>query len=117
MSLGRAVGRPSPSDAALRGWPIRRAVMLLPAATIELLTETVLDEGADRMDRLFSLRMLLEHDQAEGRSFHRGSTGTGPHLERIANECKDLFISKLARSAVRPYLIAAGIRELDRRKN
>lgn len=57
----------------------------LNGRTLDFLTEVVLDEAANRQDRLFSLNLLI----AEG-------SGSRRALERIAQECRDPFIRKVA---------------------
>ena len=57
----------------------------LNGRTIDFLTEVVLDDAADRQDRLFSLNLLI----AEG-------SGSRRALERISQECHDAFIRKIA---------------------
>jgi hypothetical protein len=83
----------------------------LDRAALEYLTDVVLNEGADRADRLFSLRLLADEALTPPAAFERREPEPMRLLGRIAAECKDGFIRKFALLAVRPHQIAASTAE------
>ncbi|MCI4320553.1 MAG: hypothetical protein L3K17_09660 [Thermoplasmata archaeon] len=86
----------------------------LDRVTLEYLTDVVLNEHADRMDRLFSLRLLADEALAPPAAFLRRDTEAMELLGRIAAECTDSFIRKFALLAVRRHQIAASAAETVR---
>ena len=81
----------------------------LDPATWEFLAEVVLNESTDRVDRLFSLRLLVEELTASQDPFGRADPRPRALLGRIAAECKDPFIRKLALLSVRRTQLAAEV--------
>jgi hypothetical protein len=86
----------------------------LDRATLEYLTDVVLNEQADRIDRLFSLRLLADEALAPAAAFVRRDTEAMDLLGKVAAECKDGFIRKFALLAVRRHQIAASAAETVR---
>jgi hypothetical protein len=82
----------------------------LRPGSIALLTETVLNERADRGDRRFSLQLLLDLEAREARHFAGSHSPVEAALGRIARECRDPFLAGLARTTVEPRLLAAELR-------
>jgi hypothetical protein len=76
-------------------------------AAQDFLTDVVLNEAADRTDRLFSLRMLADEALASPVSFNRREPEAMRVLVRIAAESTDGFIRKFALLTVCPHQIAA----------
>jgi hypothetical protein len=86
----------------------------LDRAALEYLTDVVLNEGADRTDRLFSLRLLADEALSSPAAFERRESEAMRLLGRIAAESKDGFIRKFALLAVRPHQIASSAAETMR---